>query len=205
MLRQGRNSQNKEQWPALGQGPESPLRDIQNNIFELFCRYSHPQIRWEKSMVCYTQAHRTQSGWNQQVDDANSHLLRQPVRRMSMSWPCCLWTITIKLLTTFSKWGHTSSRTLAHCGPLCLAKQQSDSFLLHLKLCLFLNRAVCTWPCHTALFKMDKQQKHLVSHMELCSMLCRSLDGRGLLGREWVHGYVRLSPFTVHLKLSQHW
>ena len=23
-------------------------------------------------------------------------------------------------------------------------------------------------------------------------------------GREWIHGYVWLSPFTVHLKLSQH-
>ena len=153
MLRQGRNSQKKGQWPALGQGPDSPLKDIENNIFELFCRYSHPQIRWEKSMVCYTQAHRTQSCGNQQVDDADSHLLHQPVRRTSMSWPCSLWTITIKLLTTFSKWGHTVLRTLAHCGPLCLATQQSASFLLHLKLCLFLNIAVCTWPSHTAIFK----------------------------------------------------
>ena len=26
----------------------------------------------------------------------------------------------------------------------------------------------------------------------------------GKFGREWIHGYVWLSPFAVHLKLSQH-
>ena len=35
--------------------------------------------------------------------------------------------------------------------------------------------------------------------MELCSML------RASLGGEWIHVYVWLSPFTVHLKLSQHY
>ena len=33
---------------------------------------------------------------------------------------------------------------------------------------------------HTAVFKMDNQQGHTVQHMELCSMLCGSLDGRGV-------------------------
>ena len=42
-----------------------------------------------------------------------------------------------------------------------------------------------------------------VEHMELCSTLCGSLDGRGF-GGERIHVYVWLSPFTVHLKLSQH-
>ena len=37
--------------------------------------------------------------------------------------------------------------------------------------------------------------------MELYSMLCASLDGRGVVGGEWIHVYVWLSPFTVHLKL----
>ena len=37
--------------------------------------------------------------------------------------------------------------------------------------------------------------------MKHCSMLCGSLDGRGVW-EEWIH--VWLSPFTVHLKLSQH-
>ena len=34
-------------------------------------------------------------------------------------------------------------------------------------------------------------------------MLCGSLDGKGV-GGEWTHLYVRLSPFTAHLKLSQY-
>jgi len=38
--------------------------------------------------------------------------------------------------------------------------------------------------------------------MELWSMLCGSLDG-GEFGGEWIHVYVWLSPYTVHLKLSQ--
>ena len=36
---------------------------------------------------------------------------------------------------------------------------------------------------HTAEFKMDKQQGPTVQHRELCSMLCGSLDGRGVWGR----------------------
>ena len=39
--------------------------------------------------------------------------------------------------------------------------------------------------------------------MELCSMLCGSWGGRGV-GGKWIHVYVWLNPFTVHLKLSQH-
>ena len=39
--------------------------------------------------------------------------------------------------------------------------------------------------------------------MEICSMLCASLGGGGF-EREWIHVYVWLSPFTVHLKLLQH-
>ena len=36
--------------------------------------------------------------------------------------------------------------------------------------------------------------------MELCLALCGSLDGRG----EWIHGYVWLSPSSVHMQVSQH-
>ena len=36
---------------------------------------------------------------------------------------------------------------------------------------------------HTAIFKMDKQQRPIILHMELCSMLCSSLDRRGFGGR----------------------
>ena len=41
-------------------------------------------------------------------------------------------------------------------------------------------------------------------HMELCSMLCGSLGGGREFGGEWIQVHVWLSPFTVHLKLSQH-
>ena len=34
-------------------------------------------------------------------------------------------------------------------------------------------------------------------------MLCGNLDGR-VLGGEWIHVYVRLNPFSIQLKLSQH-
>ena len=36
---------------------------------------------------------------------------------------------------------------------------------------------------HTAIFKMDTKQGSVVQDMELCSMLCGSLDGRGFWGR----------------------
>ena len=57
-------------------------------------------------------------------------------------------------------------------------------------------------PVRTTTFKMDHQQGPTVEHGELCSRLCGSLDGRGIWG-EWIHVYVRLSSFAVHLKLSQ--
>ena len=40
--------------------------------------------------------------------------------------------------------------------------------------------------------------------MELCSILCGSLDRRRVRG-EWIHVHVWPSPFTVPLKLSQHY
>ena len=53
---------------------------------------------------------------------------------------------------------------------------------------------------HTAVFKVDNQQGPTVWHKELCSMLCGSLDGRGVWGR--IQAYVWLSSFAVHLKPS---
>ena len=55
----------------------------------------------------------------------------------------------------------------------------------------------------TAVFKMDNQQGPPGQHVELCSMLCGSLDGRGV-GGEWIQVYVWASPFSIHLKLSQY-
>ena len=36
---------------------------------------------------------------------------------------------------------------------------------------------------HVAIFKMDNQQGPAVQHRELCSVLCGSLDERGVWGR----------------------
>ena len=56
---------------------------------------------------------------------------------------------------------------------------------------------------HGAVFKMDNQQGPTVQHMEFCSVLCGSLNGKDFVG-EWIHVYVWLSLFAVHLKPSQH-
>ena len=60
------------------------------------------------------------------------------------------------------------------------------------------------WDTHvyTAIFKMDGQQGPTMQYRELSSMLYDSLDGRRL-GEQLIHVYVWLSPFAVHLILSQ--
>ena len=40
---------------------------------------------------------------------------------------------------------------------------------------------------HTAVFKMDNQQGPTVLHRELCSMLCGSLDGKGVGENGYMH------------------
>ena len=45
-------------------------------------------------------------------------------------------------------------------------------------------RFLCTeMVCYTAILKMDNEQVPTVQHRELSSMLCGSLDGRGVWGR----------------------
>ena len=46
---------------------------------------------------------------------------------------------------------------------------------------------------HIAVFKMNNQQGLTVQLMELCSVLCGSLDGREVLGE---NGYILPSMFT---------
>ena len=59
------------------------------------------------------------------------------------------------------------------------------------------------WTCaHTARFKMQTQRGP-IQHSELCSGLSGSLDGRGVWGEMGTCVYIWLSPFAVHLKLSQ--
>ena len=61
--------------------------------------------RLEKLTVCFLQVRWPPAGLNQKVDDSDSLLPHyQPFRRMSMSWAhLSLWTISIKLLTTHSR------------------------------------------------------------------------------------------------------
>ena len=51
---------------------------------------------------------------------------------------------------------------------------------------------------------MDNQQGPTVLHRELCSLLLCYVSAwmGGEFGGEWIHVYVWVSPFTVHLKLS---
>ena len=114
-----------------------PSQEIYITIYLSCFADTEIPTRWKKLTVCCPGAYRLQTGWNQKVDDADSHLLHhqpirrmstswlhhQPIRRMSTRWSRPLWTITIKLLTTPSRAGHTVLRALVCCGPLCLAKQ----------------------------------------------------------------------------------
>ena len=50
-----------------------------------------------------------------------------------------------------------------------------------------------------AIFKMDNQQS--TWNPAQCFV---AVWMEGEFGGEWIHAYVWLSPFTVHLKLSQH-
>ena len=48
------------------------------------------------------------------------------------------------------------------------------------------------------------QQGSTVEHTELCTPCCYvAARMGGESGGEWIHAYVRLNPFAVHLKLSQ--
>ena len=52
-------------------------------------------------------------------------------------------------------------------------------------------------------FSQLKYSWFKMCHMELCSVLCGRLGG-GQFGEECILVYVRLSPFTIHLTLSEH-
>ena len=56
---------------------------------------------------------------------------------------------------------------------------------------------------YTAIFKTNNQQGLLYSTWN--SGQCHVVTWMGgEFGGEWIHVYVWLSPYTVHLKLSQH-
>ena len=59
------------------------------------------------------------------------------------------------------------------------------------------------WTVTGDLKRMDKDLQELYStgNSAQCYMAARMGEG---FGEEWIHVYVWLSPFDVHLKLSQH-
>ena len=71
----------------------------------MFCRYSH-KAEVNSMLPINT---RPQTSWSQKFDYADSPLTHhQPIRRMSMNYSGPpLWTITMRLLTTHSRAGHS--------------------------------------------------------------------------------------------------
>ena len=72
-------------------------------------------------MVDCPQAQRHQKGWNQKVEDADSHLSHTNQSEECPQVDHALFEPL--LLTSASKLAHTVLRALAHSDPVCLAKQ----------------------------------------------------------------------------------
>ena len=95
-----------------------PLQGI-HRIFEMFCRHWHPQRVGKVNCLLPTS---TQTpNWLKPDWWCWLPLISPPTHQKNWSHP--LWTTTIKLLTTPSWLGHIVFRALAHCVPVCLAKQ----------------------------------------------------------------------------------
>ena len=56
---------------------------------------------------------------------------------------------------------------------------------------------------HTAVFKMDNQQGPPIAQGTRLNVMWQP-GWEGEFGGEWIHVHGWLSPFAVHLKLSQH-
>ena len=97
-------SKKKESRAALDQGLVSP--EIHTISLSYFADMETPS-RWGKLTVNGGMLPTSMQALDQldlKVDDADSCLPHhQPIRRMSMSWSCPLWKMTLKLLTIFSK------------------------------------------------------------------------------------------------------
>ena len=52
-----------------------------------------------------------------------TYLGTNPLEEYPQAWSRPLWTITVKLVSIFPKWGHLVQKALACCVPLCLEKQ----------------------------------------------------------------------------------
>ena len=106
--RQGRSSERNSS-AASGQ-VLIPSGDTQTGSLSCFADTERPTRR-EKLTVCRPQARGAQTCWNQKVEDADSRLPHHPSvrgRSVSGSHRPPLWaSLTIKLLTTPTRWGHT--------------------------------------------------------------------------------------------------
>ena len=121
-------AQSRNYSAAAGQGP-GPPQGVPATISLSSFADTEIFIRLEKLTGCCPQAGRPQTSWNQNIDDGDSRLHHlQPIRRLSTSWSHPFWIITVKLLTTPSRSGHTG------LWPSLLAKQYY-SFQLYPKLC----------------------------------------------------------------------
>ena len=88
-MRQGRNKQSRETEVQPWGRVLVPHQWIRTTISLSCFADTETPTRWEKLTVNHgllTTAHGPQTGWNQKVDDADSHLRHhQPIRRMSTS------------------------------------------------------------------------------------------------------------------------
>ena len=141
---QGREGVQRQGWTAkkqqynLAVGPGSPSRDTQN-IFELLRGTEKTNRRYllhdEALLIPERSHHRLTPGdlWLEGMWAV------EPCTHLDSYQQPYPWTIgLLKHNLSFSMGipRHTILKALAHCGPLCLAKKWSYSFLLHSKLCL---------------------------------------------------------------------
>ena len=128
--RKGRNKQSRETIMQPWGKVLVPHQWIHTTISLSCFADTETPSRWEKlTMVWCPQACRPQSSWNLKVDDADSYLPHhQPIRRMSTSWSRPSWTITIKLPTILSKWGHSFSRQEPTVSPFAWQSNKAILF-----------------------------------------------------------------------------
>ena len=111
---------------------EGSSRDIQNNIFELFCRYWNPHQVGETNCMLLTKTDPRPIGTRRLMMLTPTYLTTKPIRRMSTSWscPCPLGSITIKLFTTHLQVGTYSFEGISFLWPpfACKATQLSILF-----------------------------------------------------------------------------
>ena len=122
MRRQGRGSQETIAQPG-GRGPAPPSRDTHHSIFELFCRHGNPHQVGEVSCALPTSTETPDrlepEGWWCRLPITSPATNQKKVHGLVMS----SLNHSCKTPHYPLQAGHTVSRALARCGPLCLARQ----------------------------------------------------------------------------------